>query len=201
MGIKITLADKGLSFEERRVALTGLCLRVFDSISDALRLTLSGKYSASIIHLRDVLETSFLLDLLLDKENGAVEWLKASETILRKEFSPVEVRKKLDARDGFTERKREKHYKLLSSLGPHPSLKAFETKRDGQRNINVGPFKNERLLEACIEEIARISFAASVQILRYAICDFFDVEHLRPRLTLAQQKMREKHPVVCTTGL
>ena len=75
---------------------------------------------------RDLLEVSFLLDYLKSNPGLVTEWKGCSETERNKRFGAFEIRKFLDDRDGFTERRRAEHYKLLCSLGAHASYQGFQ---------------------------------------------------------------------------
>jgi hypothetical protein len=72
------------------------------------------------------------------------------------------VRKALDHRDGFTERKRRDHYKLLSGIGAHASYQGFELLRPNEgSDACCGPFFAERLLSPATEELAKACILAA----------------------------------------
>jgi hypothetical protein len=85
--------------------------------------------SAVIMLQRDLLEVSFLLDYFGSNREHIAEWRACSESERNERFGAFRIRTTLDDRDGFTERKREEHYKLLCTLGAHASYPGFELLR------------------------------------------------------------------------
>ena len=58
-----------------------------------------------------------------------------------KEFSPVQVRKNLDARDGFEDKRRGEHYVAYCEFAAHPTMQSdvlMLPQPDG--NAVIGPF-------------------------------------------------------------
>lgn len=92
-----------------------LGIRLFNAAASALRLLLCGYYQNSTAQLRDLLETAFLLDYLRTAPGLVATWRDARGATDRDQFRPVKVRESLDTRDGFKERKRAEHYRLLST--------------------------------------------------------------------------------------
>jgi hypothetical protein len=152
---------------DRHTALAGLFMRTFDALSHSVRAATSGNYSGAAMYARDLLETHFLIDFLLDEVGRPEKWLHATPKQIKGEFSPSNIRRKLDERDGFTTEQRKQHYDLLSTLGAHPTPFALDLKRDGTRSINSGPFKHEELLRELIEEFAKICLVLSTNIVKY----------------------------------
>ena len=99
-----------------------LGMRTFNAFGAALKLALSGYHQNSALVLRDVLETTFLLDLF--RGDGALieRWRSAQKKDRMKDFAPVKVREALDARDGFTSKKRFEMYEMFSELAGHPNM-------------------------------------------------------------------------------
>src|SRR3546814_17785988 len=83
-----------------------LGMRIFNALGAALKLSLSGYHQNSALILRDVLETTFLIDYFSSNPEKIKCWRSADKKISMKEFSPVKIREALDARDGYTEKKR-----------------------------------------------------------------------------------------------
>jgi hypothetical protein len=84
-----------------------------------------------------------------------------------KEFSPVKVREALDARDGFTSKKRFEMYELFSELSGHPNMKSSwmtRPKKDG--DAVIGPFVEATALEAVISEMGRLAVQVGEQLNR-----------------------------------
>jgi hypothetical protein len=123
---------------------------------------LAGYYQCSVMIQRDLLEVSFLLDYFKSNPKLIAEWKACSETERNKKFSAFEIRKFLDDRDGFTERKRAEHYKLLCNLGAHASYQGFQLLQpvpDG--DAHCGPFFAETSLTPTISELAKIATLAA----------------------------------------
>jgi hypothetical protein len=144
-----------------------LGLELFNSGAAALRLMLSGYHQNAATHLRDVLETAFLLDYLRTDPQLIAKWRGAAEKKERRQFEPVHVRIALDARDGFKEQKRAQHYQALSTFA-HPNPKAFIMLRPtGSRWAKPGPFHDAGLLKALLEEMGKVFVLAVGNYLTY----------------------------------
>ncbi|MES2499713.1 MAG: hypothetical protein V4570_04195 [Pseudomonadota bacterium] len=132
------------------IAFTGLKIRLFNSISCCLKLLLSGYYQGAISPIRDILEITFLLDYLTLDSESIERWVADSNS---PEFKQVTIRRKLDDRDGLSEKKRNYKYKLLSTYGTHATF-------DGNKLFNnnnlltLGPFFNQKFLENILFELA-----------------------------------------------
>ena len=99
-----------------------LGMRMFNAFGSSTKLGLSGYSQNSALIMRDILETVFLLDLFKDDKENIEKWRLADKKERMRNFRPVAVRKALDARDGFTEKKRAEAYELLSELAGHPTM-------------------------------------------------------------------------------
>jgi hypothetical protein len=142
--------------------LLRLCIRCFNSGAASLRLIRCGYWQPAFALTRDLLETLFLLDLLSWDRNEAKRWHSVSEKERRDEFHPAKVRKRLDARDGCTEGKRRKAYDRLSGYAAHPTPESFSLISPDMMT-QVGPFPNEKILRAALEELVmRLTNAAAV---------------------------------------
>jgi hypothetical protein len=109
------------------------------------------------MHQRDLLEVSFLLDYFQSNPKLIAEWKACTESERNKKFGAFEIRKFLDDRDGFTERKRAEHYKLLCSLGAHATDQGFRLLQPiPGGDAHCGPFFAETALTATISELAKI---------------------------------------------
>jgi hypothetical protein len=139
-----------------------LGIRLFNGTATAVNNMLSGYYQSSVMLERDLLEVSFLLDYLKSNSNLIAEWKACSESERTKKFSAFEIRKFLDDRDGFTERKRAEHYKLLCNLGAHASYQGFQLLQPVPGgDAHCGPFFAETALTATISELAKIASMAA----------------------------------------
>lgn len=157
-----------------------LGIRLFNAAASALKLFLSGYYQTSALQQRDMLETIFLLDYFKTYPEKIAEWRQSDTKTRLKEFAPVVIRKALDERDGFTEKKREKAYKQLSELAGHPTYAGFRmlTPKPGG-DANCGPFFEITSFKAVYEELTKHLIQAGAGFMR-----FF------PGKTAADQKMK-----------
>jgi hypothetical protein len=146
--------------EDLKVAQV-LGMRMFNAFGASLKLTLSGYHQNSALILRDVLETVFLLDLFEGDRTLIKLWRSADKKARMKEFSPVKVREKLDARDGLTTKRRAEIYELFSELAGHPTMKSAWMMRP-QKNGDavIGPFIEATSVEAVVSEMGRLAVQA-----------------------------------------
>jgi hypothetical protein len=143
--------------EDLKVAKV-LGMRTFNAFGASLKLALSGYGQNSALVIRDVIETVFLLDLFRGDRLQIQRWRFADSKTLRKEFSPVAVRRALDVRDGLSSGKRAELYKLFSELAAHPTMKSswmMRPQKDG--DAVIGPFIEQTTLEAVISEMGRLA--------------------------------------------
>jgi hypothetical protein len=155
------------SDENLKVAVV-LGMRTFNAFAASIKLALSGYHQNSALILRDVLETVFLLDLFAGDPSLIECWRHADKKTRKKDFSPVKVREALDARDGFTSKKRFEMYELFSELAGHPNMKSalmMRPQKDG--DAVIGPFMEATTLEAVISEIGRLAVLVGEQLDRF----------------------------------
>ncbi len=134
-----------------------LNLRTFNAMAASVKLMLSGYYLFSAQVLRDVLETVFLLDLFRTDAAAITVWRNADRKGRMKEFGPVKVREKLDARDGLTTMKRAKLYEQFSELAGHATMMSVAMLRPtGMDAVNT-PFIDPNALEAVSSEMGRLA--------------------------------------------
>ena len=143
-------------------------MRMFTAFGASLKLALSGYGQNSALVMRDILETVFLLDLFCGDRNRIRLWRLEKEKDCRRVFSPVEVRKALDKRDGFRGRKRAAMYQMFSELAVHPSTKSHHMMRPRPDWDAVsGPFLEAGALEAVIPEMGRIATQVGDIVVRF----------------------------------
>jgi hypothetical protein len=146
--------------DELTIQLLGI--RLFNSTAGAVQSLMGGYYQNSVMLQRDLLEVSFLLDYFRSNKANIVEWRGCTESERNKKFSAYKVRTALDDRDGFTERKREEHYKLLCTLGAHASYQGFQLLQPtAGADAHCGPYFANRTLEATVAELATLSVRAA----------------------------------------
>ncbi|WEX89294.1 hypothetical protein PZN02_001857 [Sinorhizobium garamanticum] len=147
---------------EEQLIVKLLGARLFNALGSAMKLLLSGYYQAAAMHIRDILETSFLLDYFSTDRQLIERWKAVPEDQRNKEFGPVVVRKALDQRDGFKEMKRAEHYKLLCKLAGHPTFEGLGMLRPAPgEDAHMGPFFVPALLVATIQELVKVGVLAS----------------------------------------
>lgn len=142
-----------------------LAIRSFNSGAAALRLARSGYYNHCISLVRDIIETTLLLDLFKREPSTIFEWRTASAVDRDKNFSPVKVRRLLvdiDTRGGKAATRRDKTYKRFCTYGTHPSPESFVLITPNAMT-QIGPFPDVSRMRAMVEEIVRhLTFATIV---------------------------------------
>jgi len=135
-----------------------LGMRMFNAFGSSTKLGLSGYSQNSALIMRDILETVFLLDLFKDDKKNIEQWRLADKHERMRDFRPVAVRKALDARDGFTEKKRAEAYELLSELAAHPTMSSVLMMRPSEGgDAVIGPFVETTTLEAVLAELGKLA--------------------------------------------
>jgi hypothetical protein len=134
-----------------------------------------------------VLETVFLLSLFSGDRALIKRWRLADKKARMKEFSPVKVREALDARDGFTSKRRAEMYELFSELAGHPTMKSAWIMRPQKHgDAVIGPFVEAMALEAVVSEMGRLAVQAGEQINSFFPADW--TPGLLARLAFAELK-------------
>lgn len=172
MDLADTLRQFISSDEDLKVAVV-LGMRTFNAFAASIKLTLSGYHQNGALILRDVMETVFLLDLFAGDRSLIERWRFADKKVQRNEFSPVKVRMALDARDGFTSKKRAEIYEQFSELAGHPNMKSswmMRPQKDG--DAVIGPFMEATSLEAVISEMGRLAVQVGEQLDRFFPTDW-----------------------------
>ncbi len=141
-------------------ALQALGCRVFNAFASATTLMLTGYYQPSAMILRDILETVFLISYFGSEPSAIARWRQVPAGKGTEEFKPVTVRKYLDKRDGFTEKKREADYRRFSQLAGHPTAASLVMLRPTGMDIHNGPFLDVSALEAVASEMGKLAVQA-----------------------------------------
>jgi hypothetical protein len=150
--------------DEDDLVLQMLAARLFNSGASAMKLLMGGFYQSAVMILRDILETTFLLDFFHTNRDQIAAWRTCDEKQRRTKFGAVKIRIALDDRDGYTERKREEAYNLLCQLGTHPTYAGFQMlQAKGSNLVIVGPFFEESSLDAVLSELAKTIMQAGAQ--------------------------------------
>ncbi|WP_245279364.1 hypothetical protein [Xanthobacter sp. 91] len=172
--------------EDLKVAQV-LSMRMFNAFGASLKLVLSGYHQNSALILRDILETVFLLNLFARDRTLIARWRQADKKARMKDFSPVKVREALDARDGFTAKRRAEIYELFSELAGHPTMKSawmMRPEKDG--DAVIGPFMAATTLEAVVSEMGRLAVQVGEQVNAFLPADW--MRGLPSRVSFAQLK-------------
>jgi len=149
---------------EDELTLQYLGIRLFNAGGASIKLALSGYYQKAFHQVRDIIETSFLVDYLSTYPEKIDEWRRADKKARISQFGPGVIRKALDLRDGYTSGERKKIYDLISELASHASYSGVSLTTTGPDNkAQVGPFFDEKKLRVWLQEMAlRLSPAALV---------------------------------------
>ena len=142
-----------------------LGMRTFNAFGASIKLALSGYSQNSALILRDVLETVFLLSYFAGDRSLIGRWRLADEKTRQREFGPVKLREAIDAREGFTGKKRFETYKMFSELAGHPTMKSalmMRPQRDG--DAVIGPFMEATTLDAVVSEIGKLAVQVDEQL-------------------------------------
>lgn len=143
--------------DEDLKVVQALGLRAFNALASSIKLTLSGYYQNGSLLLRDVLETSFLLDYFSTHPCVIQDWRVADRGTIGRRFKPIDIRKALDERDGFTGLKRANQYQLLSDLAGHPSMLSFRMLCPQGMDAQLGPFVDSSVISAVFEEMGKLA--------------------------------------------
>lgn len=150
--------------DDDELVLQMLAARLFNSGASSVKLLLGGYYQSTVMVMRDILETTFLLDYFHSHHDQVAVWRACDEKKRHREFGAIKIRVALDDRDGFTERKREAAYNLLCQLGTHPTYKGFQMlQAKGSDKVLVGPFFEPATLDAVLSELAKTFMQAGAQ--------------------------------------
>lgn len=166
-----------------------LGMRTFNALGASVKLALSGYSQNSALILRDVLETVFLIDYFAGDRTLIERWCFADKKARLRDFGPVKVREALDARDGFTDKKRFAMYEMFSELAGHPKMKSafmMRPQRDG--DAAIGPFMEATTLEAVVSEMDRLAIQVGEQLNLFFPADW--PQGLPSRLAFAKLKQR-----------
>jgi hypothetical protein len=149
---------------ENELTLQYLGIRLFNAAGASVKLALSGYYQKAFQQVRDVIETSFLVDYLSTYPEKIDEWRRADKKKRIAQFGPGFIRNELDKRDGYTSGERKRIYDLISELASHASYSGISLTTTGAANMaQVGPFFDVKKLRVWLYEMAtRLSHAALV---------------------------------------
>jgi hypothetical protein len=158
------MAKRRAHSDEDDLVLQMLAARLFNGGASAVKLLMGGYYQSAVMVMRDLLETTFLLDYFHSNRDQIAVWRACDEKKRNRDFGAMKIRIALDDRDGFTERKREAAYQLLCQLGSHPTYTGFQMlQAKGSELVIVGPFFEPASLDAVLSELAKTIMQAGAQ--------------------------------------
>lgn len=137
-----------------------VAIRLFNSCASALKLGLSGYYQAAFQLLRDCLELVNLVDFFRIDSTALGRWQAADDKTLKRDFSPIKVRKALETHPDFAGQRRDRVYDMFSGFASHPSYKGFKLIAPGN-SPKLGPFFDETMLHSLLADLGKhLSHAA-----------------------------------------
>lgn len=138
-------------------AISHLGIRVFNDFATAWKLMASGYYQAAALILRDIVETTNLVNAFHVDRTLVEKWHKADRRTLKREFAPAAVRKILDDAAGLGKSRHEEIYIKFSTLAGHPTRDGFAMLRPKGMDAHIGPFSDLTALRAVIEEMGMLA--------------------------------------------
>jgi hypothetical protein len=147
---------------EDELALQLLGIRLFNAAGSSIKLAMAGYYQGAFAHVRDVIETSFLVDYLSTYPAEIDEWRRADQKKRMSQFGAARIRNALDKRDGYTSGERKRIYGIFSEYATHASYSGVTLTTTGPANMaQVGPFFDGQKLRSWLGEmVMRLSMAA-----------------------------------------
>jgi hypothetical protein len=144
------------------LTLQYLGVRLFNAAGASIKLATVGYYQKAFHQVRDILETSFLVDYLSTYPEKIDDWRRADKKNRIAQFGPGVIRNALDKRDGYTSGERKRFYDLISEAASHPTHAGIALTATGPDNlVQVGPFFDQKKLRVWLQEIVlRLSPAA-----------------------------------------
>ena len=170
----------------------GFGMRAFNAFAASLKLALCGYGQVSVLVMRDILETVFLLDLF-SHDAGSIRRFRHPEERKRGErFRPVDVRKALEARDGERARWRATLYWRFSRYAAHPNVDSLRLLRPQLgADAQSGPFTAQRLLAAILSELGRCAVLAGDCLDRFLPETWADILAIRADCAGARRLWRK----------
>jgi hypothetical protein len=164
MNVIYAFANDHVHGSDDELTLQLLGIRLFNAAAVSIKLALSGYYQKAFVHVRDILETYFLVDHLRANPSDIQVWKNADKKRLSKEFSPRHIREKLDKRDRHSSGQRKAIYDLISEHASHATYRGFQLTTQGGLG-RIGPFVDEEKLQAWLEEMAKRFGHAAIVLL------------------------------------
>ena len=153
--------------DDNERAISHLAIRTFNGFATGWKLLASGYYQASAMILRDVLETTNLVNAFQADRSLIARWRNADRQTLKRDFGPAAVRKMLDAAAGLGKSRREEIYIKFSTLAGHPTRAGFAMLRPQGLDAHMGPFCDQSALRAVVEEMGMLAAQAGLAFAIY----------------------------------
>lgn len=150
-------------------AISHLGIRAFNGFATAWKLMASGYYQAATLILRDIVETTNLVNAFHVDRALIEKWRKADRRTLKRDLGPAAIRKILDDAAGLGKSRREEIYIKFSTLAGHPTLDGFAMLRPAGMDAHIGPFSDLTALRAVMEEMGMLAPQAA-----FAFCIYLD---------------------------
>ncbi len=140
-------------------------MRIFNAFAASIKLVMVGYSQNSALIMRDILETVFLLDMFSTDKSSISTWRLTEDSERNKKFGPPKVRIILDARDGFTQKRRAERYKAFSELASHPTMKSnYLLRHEPDGDAFIGPFIEHKMLKIMLTEMGSLACEASTNL-------------------------------------
>lgn len=148
--------QQGPEAAEDDMAQKKLGIRVLNDISAAWKLVSSGYFQIGAMVLRDVVETTNLIQHFRNEPAKINEWHSGDAKVRRNQFKPVLIREALDAAMGGQASNRSATYTKFSQLAAHPTVESLKMLGSKDTGANVGPFMDVVFMRALLFEQARL---------------------------------------------
>ena len=137
--------------DHRAEFLTG---RAVSSCQAALLLMGNGYYDEALAMIRGLGEVANLMSLFATDASEFERWKLLDEETRRRDFAPVQVRRRLEERAGALVVDK-LLYKALSGFSIHASPNSLPQAHGEHGNASIGPFYQEAGFLLCLNELAR----------------------------------------------
>jgi hypothetical protein len=162
-----TFSKDHICGSENELTLQYLGARLFNAAGASVKLALSGYYQKAFDQVRDLLETSFLVDYLTAYPVKFDEWRRADKKARLELFGTGVIRNALDKRDGDMSGGRKAIYGHLSEMASHPTFQGIALTASGPSSmVQVGPFFDQKMLTVWLQELAMRPSPAALGLLR-----------------------------------
>lgn len=148
--------------------IQALGVRCRNTVGACSDLMVRGYYQQAAVLVRDLLETSFLLDLFSRAPEHLRPWIELGKEAGKKNYKAVNVRVLLEALDGQKVEARQRLYDIYSTNGTHPNS-------DGIGLISpkgitmVGPFSDRERLIVITYDLTRFAVMAAQHLCQWIV--------------------------------